>query len=237
MRHLLVSTLVFISVTISFSQTISTDRPTQAFSTATMPSSTFQLETGLGLDLFPGSSMFTIGFNQFKYGVTDQFELRTGFGIAHDMDADSWTGFNVSGLKVNLLDTKIQLSLLSEVVIPTSTDLVSWYNAVLLSHDVTDKINFGYMFLYNYDFNFLNANSYSGNAQFSWVSNFSLVENLTFFVEISIFSDLTTSFIPVYLDAGFMYIIGDNMQIDLFFGQGVNFQRGSYGVGFSYFFK
>ncbi len=237
MRPFIFTFLLSAIVVSGMAQTISTDRPTQAFSTSTMQGASFQLETGLGLDLFPGSSMFTIGFNQFKYGLTNSVELRSGFGISHDITNDSWSGFNVSGLKVNVLNKKVQISLLSEVIIPTTTDLVSWYNAILISHDISEKINFGYMLLYNYDFNFLNANSYNGNAQFSWVSNFSLVNNLTFFVEMSVFSDLSTSYIPVYIDAGFMYLINDQIQLDVFFGQGVNFQRGSYGIGFSYLFK
>ena len=221
----------------SYTQTVSTDRPTQAFGTATISKSTFQLETGLGLDVYPMKSFFTVGFNQFRYGVTDIFELRSGFGITQDVSNNSWSGFNISGLKVKLIDKKVQLSLLSEAFIPASSDPVSWYNAILLSHNISEKINFGYMLLHNYDFGLMKATSYYGNAQFSWVSNFNLVDKLTFFAEVSLISDLMTTNIDVYVDAGFMYLINDQIQLDLFFGQGVNFQRGSYGMGFAYLFK
>jgi hypothetical protein len=222
-------------------QTISTDRPTQAYGTATMPKGYFQIETGLGMDIYDGATVFSLGATQFRYGVAKNFELRmsTTVNILNDWYSqfDAWNSNIGMGLKGRIVEgDNVNFSYIAEASIPLSPSHVAVWNAFLLDHGVSEKVSFAYMLYYGYDFNNL-ANNFEdyGNAQFCYLINYQLLDKLSFFTEICASMNLIDpEGTTLLFDAGMTYLVKDNLQLDVFFGTGIRYTRGLFGAGVSW---
>ena len=240
MRHLWSFCLLFLAINLQ-AQITSTDRPTKAFGTATVPKGHFQMETGLSMDVYGNAMAFNLGTTQFRYGVVNNFELRmnTTVSMFDDMSVQNtlWTSNIGMGLKWHIVEKeKINFSYIAEASIPLSPDYVSAWNALLLDHGVSEKISFAYMLYYGYDSsNVALKRERLGNAQFCYVINYQLLDKLSFFTEICLAMDLDKpEGLSLVFDAGMTYLIKDNLQLDVFFGTGIRQTRGLFGAGIAW---
>jgi len=224
----------------SYAQVVSSDRPTQAYGTSTMDKGRFQIETGVGLDLADWGSQVSLGGTLFRYGVVNNFELRTGTTLSWSGDKNGTTPIQVegqmlAGLKGRILSKAIELVYVSELNIPLHPTIVNWNNALVLGHAVGKQVTFNYMVLHNFDFQNLKTQDYYGNSQFSYLVDVQLMPRLDFFLEINVSWDFSTAKgLQLFYDSGVTYRIKDNLQIDFFFGHGILQQRGSYGIGIAW---
>jgi hypothetical protein len=215
---------------------IITDRPDQTESSNTVGKNYFQWETGTVLEVTPNSNSWTMHTSLFRYGITKNFELRLNTDLIreHDKINDS----NVVGLgdlqvgfKYQFLKSKVEMAWLSHAFVPAGSKefkgLWATSNKILLSHDVTDWMSFGYNFGYEY---------FEGNTQnvtYTYAVGFSLTEKVSFFTEL--YGDWTDfdEWLVSY-DNGFTYLVKDNLQIDLSLGLGINHDYNFYSAGISW---
>jgi len=214
----------------------STDRPGQCFSSSTVPKGHLLLETGIGVDLFNGLNSWNLTATDLRYGVAKNFELRSGVRAFAQkragVDDLDFTGALTAGLKWQIVGKKIELAYLAEAAIPIYPNIVNAYHLLQLSHPVGDKISFSYMLMHNVDFGVINYPGYGGAAQFSYLAAFTLMPKWSFYLELSAFWDSSDPFeYGILYDAGMTYMVKDNLQLDFFFGHGINYKHGTYGLG------
>jgi hypothetical protein len=54
----------------------------------------------------------------------------------------------------------------------------------------------------------------------------------SFYLELSAFwNSIDPSNLQILYDAGMTYMVKDNLQLDFFFGHGINYRHGTYGLG------
>ena len=239
MRTLTLVLLFFIIATHLSAQDdpiIDTDRPGQCYSSVTIPKGYLQLETGIGLDLMNGMDSWGLTVTDFRFGVAKNFELKTGVRSSmtkiHGFDELSFDGSLMAGLKWGIVNKKVQVGYVAEAHIPLYPSIVKAQHLINVSHAVGKKMGFYYMLSHNYDFSQLKQSNYGGGLQFSYLISFALLEKWTFYIEGSSMWDSSSpsSFSFLY-DAGLMYLVKDNLQIDIFFGHGINYAHGTYGIG------
>ena len=68
--------LVFVTVSISYSEDIQTDRPDQTESTYIVPNNSLQIELGLENDNFDKQKILYLPTALFRYGISKYVELR-----------------------------------------------------------------------------------------------------------------------------------------------------------------
>ena len=120
------------------------------------------------------------------------------------------------GTKVKLVDRKVQCAILVHVVFPTgsagyTTDEFGVISKFAWSHDVTQRISFGYNVGYD------NPGTHRGNLTYSFAAGASLTDRLGFFAETyGEWTDFDSH--AISYDNGFTYLIRDNLQLDFSFG-------------------
>ena len=217
---------------------INADRPGQCYATTTVPKGYFQLETGLGFDLLQGMNNWNLSATDFRYGIANNFELRTGVrtNIIQQLGTAelAFDGALTAGLKWGIVNKKVQLIYLVEAYIPAYPTVVNAHHLLGLAHPVGKRVGFNYMLLHRYDFAQLQTPNYGGGLQFSYAASFSLLKKLTFYLEFTGFWDSASpQAYQILYDAGFMYLVKDNIQLDVFFGTGINYKHTTYGIGIS----
>jgi hypothetical protein len=218
---------------------VNSDRPAQCYSTTTVPKGLFQLETGLGLDLLDGQNVWSLSATDFRYGVVKNFEFRTGLRVnmiqEHTVPEMNFDGAMTAGFKWGIVNKKVKLIYLAEAYIPAYPAIVNAYHLLEMSHAVGKKVSFCYMFLHRYDFGQLQTPDYAGGLQFSYGVSGVLHGKLSAYFEFSgMWDSSSPNAVQVLYNAALMYMIKDNIQIDLFFGHGLNYKHGTYGIGLSW---
>ncbi len=240
MRVSLIFCLIFWTAGLLYAQeeeiNMSSDRPGQCYSAVTVDKGYLLLETGLGLDLMNGMDNWGLAVRDFRYGIVKNFELKTGIRSTltkfHGIDETMLNGSLMAGLKWGIVNKKVQLAYVAEAYIPLHPNIVTAQHSLNMAHSVGDKVGFSYMFLHNYDFSQLRNRRYFGGLQFSYLASFSLHKKWSFYVGLSgMWDSSSRREYQVLYDAGLIYMIKDNLQIDLFFGHGINYKHGNYGIG------
>ncbi len=218
-------------------QDIITDRPDQTESSATLAKNYFQIETGTFLETDRGTKNWVINTSLFRYGITDNFELRLVSELSKLTHNKSETHYvdigNMEvGAKIRLVHKKIELAYLGHVIIPSSTksyanEKTTFSNKICLSHAITDNIDIGYNLGYVYSDRTNNALNYSCST------GVGLTKRAGFFTEIygewERFDKIT-----LYYDNGFTYLVRPNLQLDFSFGTGINQKYDLYSAGVSW---
>jgi len=214
-----------------------TDRPDQTESSNTVGKNVLQIESGTLLETGIEVNAWTLNTNLFRYGISNNFELRLNTDLIRAKNklsdlSDTGLGDIQLGFKYQFLRGKVEGAWLSHTYIPTGSVAFEgvWgtSNKLLLQHDVSDRMSFGYNVGYEY---------FEGDLQnftYTYAIGFSLTEKVGFFTEI--YGDWV-EFDEFFLnyDNGFTYLINDNLQLDLSLGFGLNHDLGDfYSAGVSW---
>lgn len=228
--YLLILFLLIFS-TVSSAQIIQPGRPTQAYGTAPVPKGLVQLETGTSLNIQDSSSTWNLNQTTLRYGIAKNFDAYTAINLSKNSKYD---GDISVGLRYRLINKKIKLTYWASAAIPLFPNVVSTTHVLALEHSVSKKVAFGYSIAYEYDFNQFQELNYRGSLNASYLVNVNLMDKLSCFFGINARWDVQYNKIKVLYDAGLTYLIKDNLQVDLFWGHGINYKDGLYGLGISW---
>ncbi len=221
---------------------IITDRPDQTESSSTIFIGALQIESGL-LVSYEGNNQtstrqFLLPTNLFRYGITDNFELRvlnqfetlkTGTERFQGI-ANLEIGTKIQILKNKNLNTKI--AFLTHLVVPTGTKELTdggygSINKISISHELNENIGIGYNLGYNYFEN--------GDAGITYSLAFGIGVNKKVGVYIEPYGELKSfKESKLNFDAGFTYLTNINFQLDFSFGLGLNYKMNYMSIGFSW---
>lgn len=241
---LLLLTLFIGVYNISLAQSIVTDRPDQTESSVTVPKGSFQIETGLSMhyeSMDEGDFRTWSGPSSlFRLGITKFLELRITSNlisfknIKKDVVTTGVTDIHV-GAKLELYQSKngnSKFAILSHLVLPTGSfnltdNAYGTVNRLIGSQALTNNIGVGYNIGYDY------YGVDNGNFVYTLSLGFSITDKLGVFVEgygeVINLTDNYTNF-----DAGFTYLIKNNLQYDFSFGTGITHNMNFISTGISW---
>ena len=226
-----------------FSQTIVTDRPDQTESSSTVNKGSLQIETGILLgfseDDFNSERQLLAPTTLFRYGIVEGLELRVLSQFESLKDQN--TSQKVSGISDLEIGTKIQflkkeginteIAFLSHLILPTGSkgltnDSFGTINKLSISHVLSDVMSIGYNVGYDY------FGTGKGNLTYSVALGVSITDRFGLYIEpygnLVEFETHEASF-----DAGIVYLVKDNVQLDFSFGTGINHTMNYLSVGCS----
>ena len=223
--------IVLILFTLTFSNNfaqISTDRPDQTEGTHVLRNGDFQIESGLTFNSDGGSLN-----NLLRIGTFKGIELRFSTNLISDHK--DMTGLFPSldnlefGAKFKILDKKetlTKISFLSHLSVSTeySDNSGGLLNRILVSHELSESFELAYNLGYSKYFEQDN-----GLLVYSLVVAKSF-GNLGAFVEI--FGDSYSNW-----DLGITYLMKDNLQADISYGQGINNELSYLSIGAAWNFS
>jgi len=219
-------------------ETINSDRPGQSDGSTTIKKDQLQLETGIQHSSIRNNGITekeTIApLNLIRYGITSTIEIRLINQYVFEKNQSGFSDTQV-GTKIQLYnkeDKNTQIAYLGNLTLPsgsfTTDTKVKTMHKIALSHNFTPSatagINIGY---YNY------SNTQPEEIAYSIYWNKTINSKTSFFVEfyetIS-FSNTTTT----NADTGFAYLIRSNIQIDFYYGVGLNHSSNFFATGLSW---
>ncbi len=227
-----------------YGQKIITDRPDQTESSSTIPKGSLQIESGLLLGFAENDNIslreILAPTILFRYGISKGIEIRVVNQFVSIKNKT--TSKEISGITDLEIGTKIQLlkkegvnteiAFLSHAVLPTGSKDVSFekvgtVNKISISHQINDKLSLGYNLGYSY------YGVDNGFLIYSLVLGIAINEKVGIYLEpygqVGIFDEYLSNF-----DAGFTYLVKDNLQLDFSFGTGINYTMNYISVGFSW---
>jgi hypothetical protein len=224
-------------------QTIVTDRPDQTESSTTVPSGSFQIESGVlfGFTDIDNSSerQILLPTNLFRIGISKGIELRvlSQFeSVENKILDETFSGISdlEVGAKVQLFkkeEVNTEIAFLSHLIIPSGSkdltiDKIGTINKLSISHSISESVGIGY----NVGYNYLGIGS--GDLTYSFSIGFGLTHKLGAYIEP--YGDLIDFEEHISnVDAGFTYLIQDNFQFDFSFGTGINHSMNYLALGCS----
>lgn len=234
--------LLFILLTYNSlrAQVIQTGRPTQAYGTAPVQKGLVQLETGTSVDIQGSLLTWNLSQTTLRYGIVKNFDAYTSINVNQTTVSNyspSYQGLFSVGIRYRLINKKVQLTYWGEAIVPIYPNVVNMTHVLAMGHAVGKKVRFGYSLAHQYDFGKLNQRNYSGSLKGSYVINVELMKHTSCFFGINALWDVASSQVNLLYDAGIIHRIKDNLQVDLFWSHGINYQRGIYGLGISWLIK
>ncbi len=207
---------------------IVTDRPDQTESSSTVGAKNLQIETGVLLGFEgenePSTQQILAPTTLFRYGLNDKFELRFVSQFESiKVGADRFQGIADSeiGFKVELgSNEKTEIAFLSHLVLPLGTEELTGnrfgtVNKLSISHGFNENVGLGYNIGYDY------FGEGDGSLTYSLALGVTVNEKVGIYVEpygeLVDFDKHISNF-----DAGFTYLINENVQLDFSFGVGLN---------------
>ena len=225
-------------------QSIITDRPDQTESSSTVERGSLQIESGL-LVGFAEESTWSIRqilapTILFRYGITKGIEIRvlSQFeSLKNQLTSKELVGISdlEIGTKIQLLkreEINTEVAFLTHLRLPTGSngltlDRYATINKLSISHELSENIGIGYNIGYNY-FGFGR-----GVITYSLALGIGISEKAAIYIEpYGDFVDLEDHF--ANFDAGFTYLLKENMQLDFSFGTGLNYSMNYMSIGFSW---
>lgn len=223
---------------------IISDRPGQSDGSSIVPKLSLQIESGMLLQFYEETNYFEkqIGFptNLFRYGLTENFELR--FANQYQITRDQISGSEITGISdlelgfkfrfINDTNINTELAILSHLLIPSgSKELTNGkygsINNIAISHELSDRMSLGYNLGYNY-FGY-------GDGDLTYSISIGNVINekaglyIEYYGEYSEFKHNIYSF-----DAGITYRISKVFQVDFSSGTGINNTMNFISCGFAW---
>lgn len=223
---------------------ITTDRPDQTESSATVERGDLQIESGILIgfegDAFNSTRQLLAPTNLFRYGVTDLFEIR----IVSQYETLKLQEFKTQGISDLQVGTKIQLfqdenantevAFLSHIVLPSgarelTVDRFGTINKLSVSHGLGENLGLGYNIGYDY---------FEGRGDFTY----SIALGISVNDRVGLYIEPYGAFVELEehvanFDAGFTYLVNENLQLDYSFGVGINHRMNYNSVGISWLIK
>ncbi|TXD52990.1 MULTISPECIES: transporter [unclassified Polaribacter] len=191
-----------------FTETLASDRPGQALSANTVGKNVFQ--TQAGIDFFDSTSYFYPN-SFFRYGFSEKFELNTGFilsGSSFERDLESFT-IGARYLLSNL-DSKSKSS------VQLSYDFGAVHKNTQLTYiygnSFSEKLSYTVNLGMNIDDTFEVNNAL-------YVLNLAYALNNKMGVFIESFGTFLNDAAQVNFDAGYYYLLNNNVQFDFLIGE------------------
>jgi hypothetical protein len=221
---------------------IITDRPDQTESSSTVPLGALQLESGILISYEEVNKstlrQILLPTTLFRYGITKGFELR----ILSQIETIKFNKESVQGISDLEIGTKIQIwkkedrnteiAFLTHLLVPTGTieltgDQFGTINKISISHGVNERFGIGYNIGYNY------FGVGSGDLTYSLAFGIGVNEKVGVYVEP--FGEVANlrEFIS-NADAGFTYLVNEDLQMDFSFGTGLNNNMNYASIGISW---
>ena len=228
----------------AISQELITDRPDQTESSSTVPRGSLQIESGLLLGFSENNSIshreIAAPTTLFRLGLTEGIEIRVS--NQYENIRNQTTKEEISGISDLELGAKIQIlrkegvnteiAFLSHALIPTGSenltnDEFGSINKLAVSHSINEDVGIGYNIGYNY------FGRGDGDLTYSLAIGFAITSNAGIYIEsygdYIEFKDHEANF-----DAGFTYLVKNNLQLDFSFGSGINHTMNYIAIGFSW---
>lgn len=235
--------ILLFCTTIVYGQKIVTDRPDQTEASSIVPFRSLQIESGFLLqykDNSLGKFRSVAAPNTlFRFGATTWFELRVVSQIEsnkYDLIKSEGMSDLEIGTKIQLLrpelDRTLEIAILSHLILPTGTqsltnDSYGSMNRLCVSYDVTSNSSLGYNIGYNY------RGNNKGDITYSLSYGINVTRKVGIFIEP--YGEITDLKIhEANFDAGFTYLIKNNLQFDFSFGLGINHKMNFVGTGISW---
>ena len=215
MKKVLFSILI-LSTTIAsaqFTEKLTTDRLGQALSSSTVGEKVFQIEAGIGF--FDSSSDFYPS-SYFRYGISERFELNSGFVISGQQFGNDLESFTIGARYVlnSNSEAKFKSSLqFSYDIGATSKNSQLTY---ILGSSFSDKLSYRV----NLGINF-NSDFATNNAIYAFNLSYAFNDKTGVFVE-PFGTFLGTGFLnssQFNIDSGFYYLLNNNLQLDALIGE------------------
>ena len=223
---------------------LQTDRPSQTDASSVLPPAVFQVESGfsfnqVNLDKIKLENIYAWG-TSWRLGILEGLELRlytqptiyessTGSSESGVGMADLQVGFKLGILKDK--DRKTKLALVSHLITPTGTEKLSTGEfGVLAKFAVSHQL--GKKHSINYNLGYEHSGLSSGSATYTLTWSVAVFDALNVFIE-------TYGRVPdienviASADAGMSYLISPDLQIDYFFGTGLNHEMNFHALGLS----
>lgn len=235
-KHLLILLAIFTGGAAFSQETIVTDRPDQTESSEVVPVKTLQIESGISLTQSwfgaAQSTVMQVPTSLFRLSLCERFEFRLVTGInanrTNFFGNTAWQ-YNMTDLEVgtkisifNRESSSFKMALLGHAVIPTSgpetnnrTGLVT---RILLQHDLGEEWSIGYNFGYDY------SGFGDGDLAYTVAAGTSLSEKIGYYFEAYGRVEEFENFV-LNADAGFTYLVKNNIQLDYSFGIGIVNER------------
>ncbi len=217
--------------------TISTDRPDQTEASNVVPKNFLQIETGAFYETLEvnelKSKAMTFNTTLLRYGLLDNLELRLGFDFTEikgefrgvDLN-DRLSGFSplLLGVKIGITEEKgalPEIAFIGHVNVPgfASNDFKTKSTGTdfrfSLSHTLSERSSLGYNIGMAWDGDITTA-----NYIYTLAYGYSISDKVGAYVELYGELPEDSSFSHLW-DAGFTYLINDNIQLDISGGTGI----------------
>ena len=226
----------------SFSQSISTDRPSaQTDNSTTLHYKAFQIESGVILP-FTENELNSISVPNLllRYGILEKIEVRFSTDLMfNSKNKETFISPIQFGSKIQIIkNEEFQLAFVSMLTIQSknSDSLKSFYENIVTKivggNKISDKISLGYTFGHDIIYNAENEFNYSiliGNSISEKFSGF-----IEFYGNWQYMLDDKNK--AINFDFGVSYLLNKKMQVDAYFGRGLNNNSYFASIGFSYLF-
>ena len=235
MNRLLILILTLFISDYAFAQ-ISTDRPDQTESSLVLPKGTIQIENGFVSRknelIFPNTL--------FRIGISKKFEFRINTNYIFKTNENENKISNFSDLEIG---TKIQIyssetsktsiAFLTHLSIPSANEYYSnnttgLLSRILISHELNNNFNIGYNIGYDKFKNEEGAIVYT-------VALGKGINNWGIYCEL--YGNISDSQSDLYFDGGLVYLLKDNLQLDVSYGAGINNTSNYFSTGVSWAFN
>ncbi len=236
-QHFIVAICLFTSMLFANAQeenkpkdfgTISTDRPDQTEASNLVPKKFLQVETGAFFESLNDVEATTYNTTLLRYGLLDNLELRLGFDNT-EIKFNSNTiasGFSplLLGVKIGVTEEKgalPEIAFIGHINMPflASNDFETKSTGVdfrfSLSHTLSERSSLGYNLGMAWDGDITTA-----NYVYTIAYGYSISDKVGTYVELYGELPEDSSFDHKW-DAGFTYLISDNIQLDVSGGTGI----------------
>ena len=235
MNRLLILILTLFISDYAFAQ-ISTDRPDQTESSLVLPKGTIQIENGFVSRknelIFPNTL--------FRIGISKKFEFRINTNYIFKTNENENKISNFSDLEIG---TKIQIyssetsktsiAFLTHLSIPSANEYYSnnttgLLSRILISHELNNNFNIGYNMGYD------KFKDEKGIVTYT-VALGKGINNWGIYCEL--YGNISDSQSDLYFDGGLVYLLKDNLQLDVSYGAGINNTSNYFSTGVSWAFN
>ncbi|MCB9173594.1 MAG: transporter [Flavobacteriales bacterium] len=217
-----------------FSETVSSDRPGQAFAPNSVGKYVIQSQTGIDFGGYSGNANSTgnsIAPNTFiRYGITKKIELNTAWEFRNDSYKDNNFESSTNGLSFSSVGTRLNvfegngnspaIGILALVKLPILAQSYNFNNIaprllVIAGGSLSEK--FAYILNFGIDFDG-NGTSPSG----LYVANLGYSISPKFSTFIENYGSFGSNYFDHRFDTGLGYLINNNIQLDIYGGFGNN---------------
>lgn len=200
--------LFSITVKAQFSEFLASDRPGQALSVNTVGKNVFQNQTGV--DFFESTSYFYPS-SFFRYGLSEKFELNTGFILSGEKFASDLASFTIGArylLSTIDSNSKSSLQLSYDFGAENKNTQLTYIFGSSLAKNISYTLNLGIN---------VNDDFHTNNALYVFNVAYSLNNKMGFFLEA--FGTFLNNTDQINFDTGFYYLVNNNFQLDALIGE------------------